>query len=118
MKKYRIIDSHCHIYPDKIARKASDSTSEFYHMPSLYDGKISTLLEEGTRAGIGHFVIQSVATTPKQVSSINHFIAGAVATGGGRFRRCGSLLIRNCSYFSILKTYCKGMFIKFFQFRS
>lgn len=91
MKAYKIIDAHCHVYPDKIARKASDSTSEFYHMPSLYDGKISTLLEEGTRAGIGHFVIQSVATTPKQVSSINHFIAGAVATGGGRFTGLGTL---------------------------
>lgn len=91
MKEYKIIDAHCHVYPDKIARKASDSTSEFYHMPSLYDGKISTLLEEGTRAGIGHFVIQSVATTPHQVSSINHFIAGAVASGGGRFTGLGTL---------------------------
>ena len=71
MKKYRIIDSHCHVYPDRIARKASDSTSEFYHMPSLYDGKISTLLSEGTAAGIEHFVIQSVATAPKQVSGIS-----------------------------------------------
>ena len=75
MKKYRIIDSHCHIYPDKIAEKASASTSDFYKMPSLFDGKISTLLDKGTEAGIEHFIVQSVATTPKQVSGINHFIA-------------------------------------------
>ena len=91
MEAYKIIDAHCHVYPDKIARKASDSTSEFYHMPSLFDGKISTLLAEGTKAGIGHFVIQSVATTPHQVSSINHFIAGAVASGEGRFTGLGTL---------------------------
>ncbi len=91
MKEYRIIDSHCHIYPDKIARKASDSTSEFYHMPSLFDGKISTLLECGGAAGIEHFVVQSVATTPKQVSGINHFIAEAVNQNKGKFTGLGTL---------------------------
>jgi predicted TIM-barrel fold metal-dependent hydrolase len=91
MKKYKIIDSHCHIYPDKIARKASDSTSEFYHMPSLYDGKISTLLSECAAAGIEHFVIQSVATAPKQVSGINHFISDAVKDNCGKFTGLGTL---------------------------
>ena len=91
MKKYRIIDAHCHIYPDKIAEKASASTSEFYHMPSLFDGKISTLLERGGAAGIEHFIVQSVATTHKQVSSINHFIAESVAHSNGRFTGLGTL---------------------------
>ena len=91
MQAYKIIDAHCHVYPDKIARKASDSTSDFYGMPSLYDGKISTLLEEGGRAGIGHFVIQSVATTPHQVSGINRFIAATVAAGEGKFTGLGTL---------------------------
>ena len=91
VKKYRIIDSHCHIYPDKIAEKASASTSDFYHMPSLFDGKISTLLERGAAAGIEHFIVQSVATTPKQVSGINRFIAEAVANSDGRFTGLGTL---------------------------
>ena len=90
-KKYRIIDSHCHVYPDKIAQKASDSTSEFYHMPSRLDGKISTLLNYGTAAGIDHFVIQSVATTPKQVSGINNFIANSVAENPSKFTGLGTL---------------------------
>jgi len=91
MKKYRIIDSHCHIYPDKIAQKASDATGRFYDLPSSLDGKISTLLEHGAMAGIQHFVVQSVATTPKQVSSINNFIAKSVAESGGRFTGLGTL---------------------------
>ena len=91
MKKYRIIDSHCHIYPDKIAEKASASTSDFYHMPSLFDGKISTLLTKGLAAGIDHFIVQSVATTPKQVSGINKFIAEAVLNSDGRFTGLGTL---------------------------
>ena len=91
MKKYRIIDSHCHIYPDKIAQKASDATGHFYDLPASLDGKISTLLEHGERAGIEHFVVQSVATTSHQVSSINRFIAQAVAESGGRFTGLGTL---------------------------
>lgn len=91
MKKYRIIDSHCHVYPDKIAQKASDATANFYTLPTSLDGKISTLLEYGEKAGIEHFVVQSVATTPKQVSSINNFIAASVAESDGRFTGLGTL---------------------------
>ena len=88
---FKVIDSHCHIYPDKIAEKASASTSDFYKMPSLFDGKISTLLLRGGAAGIDHFIVQSVATTPKQVSGINNFIARAVQDSGGRFTGLGTL---------------------------
>ena len=91
MNKYRTIDSHCHIYPDKIAQKASAGTADFYKMPSLFDGKISTLLSLGKAAGIEHFIVQSVATAPKQVSSINHFIAESVKNSGGQFTGLGTL---------------------------
>ncbi len=91
MRKYKIIDAHCHIYPDKIAQKASDSTGNFYNLPSVLDGKIATLLEYGENAGIDHFIVQSVATTPKQVSSINNFIANAVAQSAGKFTGLGTL---------------------------
>ncbi len=91
MEKFKIIDAHCHIYPDKIAQKASDSTGAFYDIPMHMDGKTSTLLQYGTAAGIDHFIVQSVATTPKQVSSINRFISLSVAESGGRFTGLGTL---------------------------
>ncbi len=91
MKKQRIIDAHCHIYPDKIAQKASDSTGNFYDMPSLLDGKVSTLLNHGKKAGIEHFIVQSVATTPRQVSGINNFIAKSVEESYGKFTGLGTL---------------------------
>ena len=91
MKKYRIIDAHCHIYPDRIAQKASASTGDFYDLTPLLDGKISTLLKEGEKAGIEHFVVQSVATAPNQVSSINRFIASSVAESNGKFTGLGTL---------------------------
>ena len=91
MKKYKIIDSHCHIYPDKIAQKASNATADVYELPPSMDGTIKTLIEHGGAAGIDHFIVQSVATTPKQVSSINKFIAASVAESGGRFTGLGTL---------------------------
>lgn len=75
----KIIDAHCHVYPDKIALKASGATSSFYDMPSLCDGRVDTLKEKAAAAGIGTCMIQSVATTPHQVSSINNFIARTVS---------------------------------------
>ncbi len=86
-----IIDAHCHIYPDKIADKASQNTGRFYTLPMAYDGRLSTLLENGVKAGIDRFVVQSVATTPKQVSSINRFIAESVAAYPDKLYGLGTL---------------------------
>jgi len=92
MKKYRIIDAHCHIYPDKIAVKAAAATCDFYEgLGSTLDGTVSTLSKEAELAGIEHCIVQSVATTPKQVSSINKFIAETVAKSNGKFTGLGTL---------------------------
>lgn len=88
---YKILDAHCHIYPDKIARKASDATGKFYGMPSKMDGTVSTLLSEGKKAGITHFLVQSVATTPHQVSSINKFISESVEKSNGLMTGFGTM---------------------------
>ena len=88
----RIIDAHCHIYPDKIAEKAAEATCEFYEgLGSTLDGRVSTLSSEAEKAGIEHCIVQSVATTPKQVSSINKFIASTVAQSGGNLTGLGTL---------------------------
>lgn len=86
-----IIDAHCHIYPDKIAEKAAQSTGTFYDLPMKYDGKVSTLLECGEKAGVDKYIVQSVATTPKQVSSINHFIADTVKSYSEKMIGLGTL---------------------------
>ncbi len=88
---YKVIDAHCHVYPAAIAAKAVAGTDAFYGVKSVYDGTVDTLLEKEMAAGVDHCVIQSVATTPKQVSSINEFIARTVAEGEGRFTGLGTL---------------------------
>ncbi len=80
VQDYFVIDGHCHVYPDKIAEKAVAGTDHFYDTTAACTGTIADLDEVGRQTGIDHFVIQSVATTPKQVTSINEFIAATVAT--------------------------------------
>ena len=77
--KFTVIDSHCHIYPTKIAKPAVESTGRFYDMTALGDGTVDSLLKIGQKAGIDRFVVQSVATTPHQVQSINKFISDEVS---------------------------------------
>ncbi len=89
--KFTVIDAHCHIYPDKIAQKAADATDRFYDVHGFGDGTVGMLLREGEKAGIDKFVVQSVATTPKQVSSINRFIHESVKSSNGVLTGLGTL---------------------------
>ena len=81
----KIIDIHAHIFPDKIAEKASANVGAFYNLSMKHDGKIRTLLDMGDRYGIDRFLVHSVATTAEQVESINSFISGVVKAYNGRF---------------------------------
>ncbi len=90
-KGYYVIDSHCHIYPEKIAAKAVGGTDKFYGVTSACLGTVSDLYERGVKAGIDRFVVQSVATTPKQVKSINEFIAESVKQNPAIFTGLGTL---------------------------
>lgn len=76
----KIIDFHAHIYPDKIAEKASQATGDFYNINPACTGTAEELLSAGQKAGISHFVLLPVATKPEQVNSINHFILDEVKT--------------------------------------
>ncbi len=88
--KYTVIDAHCHIYPEKIVDRAVAGTDAFYGTRAACRGVASELLSIGERIGIDHFLVQSVATTPKQVSSINEFIAASVAAAPERFTGLGA----------------------------
>ena len=74
----KILDAHCHIYPDKIADKAVQNVGEFYHLEMHMNGTVENLLACGEKAGITNFLVHSVSTTPHQVKSINEFISSQV----------------------------------------
>ncbi len=69
-----IINSHVHVYPAAIAKKASKAIGQFYDAPIKYDGTIAQLLKENKENNISRCLIHSVATTEHQVNSINNFI--------------------------------------------
>ncbi len=73
--KFYTIDFHCHVYPEKIAQKAAHATGDFYGEGVMGEGTLADLLETSKESGTDLFVIQSVATTPHQVHSINRFIS-------------------------------------------
>lgn len=70
-----VIDIHAHIFPGKIAEKATTAVGDFYDTKMPYVGDPDTLLSLGRAAGVSRYVVHSVATTPHQVRSINDFIA-------------------------------------------
>lgn len=72
---YQIADAHTHIFPEKIAEKAASSIADFYQVRAGDIGTVEVLLENGQALGISHYLVCSVATTPRQVGSINGFIA-------------------------------------------
>ncbi len=73
---YRAADAHAHIYPGKIAEKATASVGDFYHIPMHNVGLPHVLAQRGGAAGIDRFLVCSVATKVEQVRSINQFIQG------------------------------------------
>ena len=70
-----IIDIHTHIYPNKIAQKATDSIRDFYLLDgSNMDGTVEMLLQRGKQAGISRYVVLPVSNAPNRVHSINEFL--------------------------------------------
>lgn len=70
-----IINAHAHIYPEKIAAKATDTIGVFYDIEmKMPAGTAERLIEDGSKNGITGYVVHSVATTAHQVRSINEFI--------------------------------------------
>ncbi|MBQ7115566.1 MAG: amidohydrolase [Clostridia bacterium] len=96
--KFKIIDSHCHIFPDKIARKATDSIDIFYQISETgvingcgFVGTVKALINQCDAVGVEKCLVTSVATTPHHAQSINSFIASEVELFPDRFIGFGSL---------------------------
>lgn len=74
-----IIDAHAHIFPDRIAEKATAGIGGFYKgLVVQGNGTLGELLEKGAEAGVDRFIVQSVASVPAQVEPINNFISESV----------------------------------------
>lgn len=74
-----IIDAHAHIFPSKIAEKATKSIGDFYDLGMFSEATSEKLLKAEKEAGIAKTLVCSSAVTASQVESINTFIADECA---------------------------------------
>ena len=88
----KVIDMHTHIFPEKIAAKATIATAEYFDLPEPpnHYGSAGELLEVLDRAGIGRAMVFSAATTAHQVEHINRYILSQ-AEANPQFIPCGTL---------------------------
>lgn len=75
VKNYMIIDAHAHIFPQKIADNATTSIGRFYDLHMESCGISERLIESGSKIGVEKYLVCSAATTPRQIASINSFLA-------------------------------------------
>ncbi|MCQ2469488.1 MAG: amidohydrolase family protein [Ruminococcus sp.] len=73
--EYEIFDTHAHIFPEKIAENATVNIGRFYGLHMDGCGMSGRLLESGRKIGTKLYLVCSTATSPKQISAINSFIA-------------------------------------------
>lgn len=91
----RIVDCHCHIYPDSLAKRAFEGISSFYDFepsgPAGDRGTVDDMKALESEAGIEHQIVFSVATNPHQVASVNRFIAESVKSANGSLTGLGTV---------------------------
>lgn len=89
------IDCHCHVYPDRIAEKATQGILDFYNFTDrdceAYAGTVNDMFQVENSQGVDRQIIFSVATKPEQVFSINKFIADTVKNYPDRLTGLGTL---------------------------
>jgi predicted TIM-barrel fold metal-dependent hydrolase len=78
LKATRIIDAHVHIFPEKIAEKATESIGKYYGISMYAKGTIEDLICFGEKINVYKYIVHSTATKVEQVETINNFIAETV----------------------------------------
>lgn len=70
----KIADAHTHIFPTKIAAKATNSIGSFYESDMFADASVKNLISAGEKIGVEKYLVCSSAVTPDQAYNINEFI--------------------------------------------
>lgn len=71
---FEIIDTHSHIFPERISEKAAANIGAFYDLPMDEIGDSLRLIESGKKIGVKKYLVCSTATSKEQTESINNFI--------------------------------------------
>ena len=87
----KIIDVHTHLFPEKIAKKATQAIGDFYDILMDSVGIKDNLYEDMSKYGIRHCFIHSVATVPHQVRAINDFLSDIIKDTDSEFTAFGPI---------------------------
>lgn len=87
----KIIDMHTHIFPDKIADRASAAIGEFYGLHMDCNASVRTLLEQEKEIDSKKVLVCSSALASKQVESINDFLAESLNNNPDKFIVFGAM---------------------------
>ncbi|MCL7412816.1 MAG: amidohydrolase family protein [ANME-2 cluster archaeon] len=85
-----IIDSHVHIFPDRIASKAVAGLEHQYGVSACGEASVRGICSSMQAGSVDASVILSVATTPVQVESINTWVA-EISRNDARFIGMGAM---------------------------
>lgn len=77
----RVVDSHVHIFPDRVAAIALPRLQENSGVTPAFDGTLAGLRAVMTRAGVETSVVQPIATKPEAVTGINDWAASIQGDG-------------------------------------
>lgn len=75
-----VFDAHTHVYPDKLAPKATAALERFYGDIEIRgQGTVAELFARSRESGVRGFLVLAVATNAHQVPHVNDFTASTVA---------------------------------------
>lgn len=74
----KIFDAHVHVFPDKIAKKATDATGSYYGIKMYTVGTFDNIKKEIASGKVNKCLIHSTATKASQVESVNDYISSLV----------------------------------------
>lgn len=75
----KIIDFHCHAFPENIVTKAVNNIGNYYNIPMQEDGTLDTLGNFLAADEDRKVVLLATATAPHQVHSINTWLSNIIS---------------------------------------
>ena len=73
---FDVIDTHVHLYPDRIAEKVTDALGRKFGNPPTFVATVASCEAFSAKSGIPLSINLPVATAPDQVEPINRWARG------------------------------------------
>lgn len=70
----KYLDTHCHVFPDAIAKRAMSVLTNNCDYQPVTDGTLADTLEKQRAWGCNQFVMLDIATSPESVRKVNDFL--------------------------------------------